>query len=284
MDLGSRFLPVDFAPAAPFALIAGQRRYPQLVAERLRAAGIPTRLIAFAGETDPALVARFPAADRVTLKVGQLGHMLAALKRWGCRHAMMAGQITPRRLFRGLHPDFKAVRLLASLRERNAATIFSAIAQEMEAIGCALVDARCCLDDHLADPGVMTGRTPDPETLAHGLRIAEGCAALDIGQGAVVARGTVLAVEAFEGTDAMLRRAGELGGRDLLFVKTVKPCQDFRFDVPVFGEETLVVMEAAGIASASLRAREVILLDKPAVLASAQRKRISLHGFGEADK
>ncbi|MGF1452383.1 MAG: LpxI family protein [Opitutales bacterium] len=277
----SRFLPQDFDVTAPIVVIAGQRRYPVLLTERVRAAGLPLRLIAFESETPRDLIRAVPAADRVVLKVGQLGHMLDAVKRWGARYALMAGQISPRKLFRGLHPDFKAIRILASLKERNAETIFGAIAREMAAAGCELLDARSFLDDQLSDEGPMVaGRfTPDGDTLAHGIRIASACAELDIGQGVVVARGTVLAVEAFEGTDAMLRRAGEFGSGEALFVKTVKPVQDYRFDVPVFGEGTLGAMAAAGISAAALKAGDVIILDKATVLAEARRLKIALHGW-----
>ncbi len=277
----SDFLPEGFDPARPVAVIAGQGLYPVLVTERLRTLGIPTRLIAFDGETSPDLVARFPESERETVLVGQLGRMLKALKRLGAAHAIMAGQITPRRLFKGLHPDLKATRILLSLKRRNAETIFGAIADEIAAIGIGLLDARSFLDEHLASEGCMTGgRFPvDREYLDHGVHIARECARLDIGQGCVVRKGTVLAVEAFEGTDEMLRRAGSFRTEDALFVKTVKAAQDYRFDVPCFGERTLDVLNESGIRSAALEAGRVILLDRPAVIARARSLGISLLGF-----
>jgi UDP-2,3-diacylglucosamine hydrolase len=277
----SRFLPTDFNPARPVAVIAGRGLYPQLTVRALRHAGVPVRLIAFVDETAPDLVDTFPTAERETIKVGQLGHLLKALRSFEAGAAIMAGQIRPRRLFEGLHPDWKAIAILASLKERNAATIFGAIAKEMENIGVHLLDARAFLDHQLAEVGVMTGgrRQVDEETLAFGVRLAREMARLDVGQGVVVSGGTVIAVEAFEGTDAMLRRAGQLGAKDPLFVKTPKPDQDFRFDVPVFGRSTIAVMREAGITQAALAAESTLILEKDIALAEARIAGIQLLGY-----
>lgn len=277
----SAFLPASFDPRRPVTLIAGQGLYPQLVAAAIRRAGVPIRLIAFDEETRPDLIASFPESDRRTLLVGQLGKALKTLREFESGYALMAGQITPRRLFKGLHPDFKAVRILAGLKRRNAETIFGALAAEIEAIGVTLLDARAFLDDQLALPGCMTGRSfpIDGDYLEHGIHIARECARLDIGQGCVVRKGTVLAVEAFEGTDEMLRRAGAFKTDQTLFVKTVKARQDYRFDVPCFGQRTLETMREAGLAAAALEAGRVILLDRPAVIAQAKTWGISLFGF-----
>jgi DUF1009 family protein len=144
-----------------------------------------------------------------------------------------------------------------------------------------LLDARSFLDRHLASSGSMTGGSFPiaPGDLEHGIRIARAVAQLDIGQGVVVRKGTVLAVEAFEGTDEMLRRAGGFKTDAALFVKTVKARQDFRFDVPVFGHRTLEVMREAGLAAAALETGKTIILDKPAVLAQARDWDIALYGF-----
>lgn len=277
----SSFIPAGFDPRKPVVLIAGQGLYPGLVNEALRRAGLTVKLIAFDEETRPDLVSRFPEADRRTLLVGQLGKMLRALEHFGAGYAYMAGQITPRRLFRGLHPDLKATRILLALKRRNAETIFGAIADEIAQLGITLLDARSFLDDHLATPGVMTGgRFPiEREYLEHGIHLAREVARLDIGQGVVVRKGTALAVEAFEGTDDMLRRAGTFKTSPTLFVKTVKTDQDYRFDVPVFGLQTLEVMREAGITAAALEAGKVIILDRPAVLAQAKSWGIHLLGF-----
>lgn len=277
----SAYLPENFDPKRPLALIAGQGIYPQLVARSARAAGIPVRLIAFEGETAPELVASFDEKDRHSVHVGQVGKTLKLLEKLDAGYAIMAGQVTPRRLFDGLRPDLKAAQILLSLKRRNAETIFGAVAKEIEALGVRLLDARAFLDQHLASPGVMTGgKFPiDQEYLDHGIHIARECARLDIGQGCVVRKGTVLAVEAFEGTDEMLTRAGGLKADESLFVKTVKARQDWRFDVPCFGLRTLETMHAAGLKAAALESGGVILLDKPAVVEKAKSWKISLLGF-----
>lgn len=277
----SAFLPASYDRTRPLTLIAGQGLYPKMVAAAVREAGIPLRLVAFEEETPPELVATFSRSEHRLIKVGQLGHMLDALRDFDSGYALMAGQITPRRLFKGLHPDLKATRILLSLKRRNAETIFGAIAREIEALGITLLDARAFLDAHLASAGCMTGRKFPIESdyVDHGVTIARECARLDIGQGCVVRKGTVLAVEAFEGTDEMLRRAGAFKTDAALFVKTVKARQDWRFDVPCFGQRTLETMREAGLAAAALEAGKVIILDKPAVLKQARAWSIELLGF-----
>jgi DUF1009 family protein len=276
----SAFLPKDFDARRPVALIAGRGRYPVITAAAIRAAGVPLRLIAMDDETEPALIETFPASERVTLNVGQVGKMLDTLKAFGAGYALMAGQVKPKKLFHGLTPDLKAAAILFKLKRRNAETIFGAIADEIQALGVTLLDARAFIDDQLASAGAMTGKLgTDDEYLQHGIHIAREIARLDIGQGCVVRKGTVLAVEAFEGTDEMLRRAGGFKTDESLFVKTVKARQDFRFDVPVFGLRTLETMHAAGLKAAALEAGKVIMLDKPAVLQQARAWNIGLHGF-----
>ncbi len=277
----SAYLPPSFDPKKPVALIAGQGIYPALVAGAIRAAGIPIVLIAFEDETSADLVATFPEQDRHSIHVGQVGKTLRILEKSGAGYALMAGQVTPRRLFDGLKPDLKAAQILLSLKRRNAETIFGAVAKEIEALGVRLLDARAFMDAQLATPGCMTGGTfpIEKDSLEHGIHIAKECARLDIGQGCVVRKGTVLAVEAFEGTDEMLRRAGGLKAGDTLFVKTVKGRQDFRFDVPCFGMKTLETMRDAGLNAAALEAGGVILLDREAVLEKARSLKISIMGF-----
>jgi DUF1009 family protein len=276
----SAFLPGSFKPR-PIGLIAGKGRYPILMAERIRAAGLPLRLISFKGETEAALIESVPRSEHIQIKVGQLGKLLSALRKLDCRYAAMAGQITPRRLFHGLHPDLKALAILNQLKVRNAETIFGAIAKEIEALDIEMLDARSFLDDQMASEGLMTpGRIQAaPEYIEHGIRIAKGITELDIGQGAVVRKGTVLAVEAYEGTDPMLERAGGFKTDGLIFVKTVKRQQDYRFDVPVFGERTLDVMNTSGIQTAVLEADRVIMLDKAHLLKRAAQLKIELIGF-----
>lgn len=277
----SAYLPADYDSQRPLTLIAGQGLYPLLVARNAKAAGIPIRLVGFEEETTPELIEFFPESDRRILLVGQLGKMLKALKEFDSGYALMAGQITPRRLFKGLHPDMKAAQILFSLKRRNAETIFGAIAKEIEALGVTLLDARSFVDDQLASNECMTGhKFPiTDEYLAHGIQIARECARLDIGQGCVTRKGTVLAVEAFEGTDEMIRRAGGFKTDESCFVKTVKAEQDYRFDVPCFGLRTLETMREAGLNCAALESGKVIMIDKPAVINQARSWGINLLGF-----
>ena len=281
MSALSRFLPADFDARRPIVLLAGQGQYPARAAAAIRRAGVPLRLLGFEEETPAELVASFPEAERRVQWVGQLAKALETLREFGAGYALMAGQITPRRLFKGLHPDWRAARLIFSLKRRNAETIFGAIGAEIEKQGIRLLDQRAFLDDELASPGAMTGhRFPVPaEFLEHGIHIAKEVARLDIGQGVVVRKGTVVAVEGFEGTDAMLRRAGEFKADHLLFVKTVKPAQDYRFDVPVFGMRTLEMMHEAGIACAALEADKTIIVDKDRVIEKARAWKIHLFGY-----
>ncbi len=277
----SRFLPADFNPTQGITIIAGKGDYPILLAAELRKRAIHHTLIAFQDETLPAFIDGFDPQQRAVIKVGQLGHMLKALRKLGCGYAMMAGQITPKRLFKGLHPDLKAIRILASLPERNAESIFGAIATEIEGMGLRQLDARSFLDDHIATAGTMTtGKWKiDPEHLDHAIRICRSMATLHVGQSIVVNRGTTLAVEAFEGTDAMLRRAATFGAKQPLFVKCVKPAQDYRFDVPVFGPQTLRIMIESGIRHAALEANNVLMLNRTQLLESANQNKIHIHGF-----
>ena len=276
----SKFLPDDFN-SQPIGLIAGKGLYPILMAERIRAAGIPLRLISFFGETEQKLINSTSDSDHIQLKVGQLGKLLKSLNHLGCKYAVMAGQITPKRLFNGLKPDLKALAILSNLKIKNAETIFGAIAAEIEAIGVEILDARILLDDQLASEGLMTrGNIKiSKEFIEHGVKVAKGITELDIGQGAVVRKGTVLAVEAYEGTDPMLKRAGSFKTDGLIFVKTVKRKQDYRFDVPVFGERTLEVMLESGIQTAALEVGRVIMLDKIKLLEKAAKLGIELIGY-----
>jgi DUF1009 family protein len=277
----SRFLPGNFDASRPLALIAGQGQYPFLLAERARQAGISLRLIELGSETSTDLVDSFAKDQRSVVKVGQVGKLLKELKRLGAGYAVMAGQVTPGKLFKGLHPDLKAIRMLAGLERKNAETIFGAIGDEIEKAGIHLLDARVFMDQDLAEEGVMVkGKEKiTPEHLDHGVEIARENARLDVGQGVVVSRGTVLAVEAFEGTNAMLERAGKFGAKNCLFVKLGKPKQDTRFDVPVFGLQTLQAMNDAGIGTAALESGTVLLLDRDHITREADNLKITLIGI-----
>lgn len=277
----SRFLPADFDPSKPIGLIAGRGVYPKILADNARAAGAQVRLIAFVGEATDELYDSFPEDQRVRFNVGQMGKWLRALERFNCAYTVAAGQIKPGKLFRGLKPDLKAAGILLRLQRRNAETIFGAIAEEIESLGMQHLDARIFLDDELADHGYMTKQYEkiDETYIQHGIEIAGEMARLDVGQGVVVRKGTVIAVEAFEGTDPMLKRAGEFKTDQLVFVKTVKRNQDYRFDVPVFGLRTLEIMKANHIGTAVLKAGSVIIIEKQKVLAAAAKAKIQLLGF-----
>jgi len=277
----SQFLPSDFDPSGPIAVVAGQRDYPILAVEAIRAANLPVRLIAFEGETREELYESFPESERIRIKVGQIGKMLKAMKRMETRYALFVGQITPGRLFKDLTPDLKAVKILATLKRRNADTIFGAIVNEVEKAGLTMLDARAFMDSQLATEGLMTqGKLKaNPEHLNYGIKIAQNVAQLDIGQGVVVRKGTVLAVEAFEGTDDMLTRANKYKTDQLIFVKTSKPTQNPYFDWPVFGEKTLETMHASGVTTAALEAHKTIMLNRPQLIDKAQQLGIQLLGY-----
>jgi len=181
-------------------------------------------------------------------------------------------------------PDLKLIALMASLKERNAETIFGAISVEIETVGVRMLDARIFLDDHLTTPGCMTGWACGigDDQLEFGKRMAREMARLDVGQAVVTAKGTVIAVEAFEGTDNMLRRCVQTGGKEMMLTKTAKHRQDWRFDVPCFGLKTLESMAEGGVTKAALEADAVILIDKPAVIARAKELGIDLFGFAQS--
>lgn len=276
----SSFLPTEFDSSKSVAIIAGQGVYPILVYERLKELKIPAKLVAFEGETSLDLLKMVPKIDQETVKVGQLGRLLKALKKLGAASALMAGQITPKRLFKGLSLDLKATVVLSRLKTRNAETIFSAIAQEIEKIGVQMLDARAFVEDQLAENGVMVGKLKiSNDYINHAIDVAKTIAQLDIGQGIVARKGTILAVEGFEGTDLMLGRAGEFGASEAFFIKTVKWNQDYRFDVPVFGLKTLEVMAEAGIFVVGLEAGKTIILEKAKVLKEAKDYKITIFGY-----
>lgn len=281
MTSPSRFLPSDFDPSKPIAVVAGQRDYPILAVEGIRAAGLGVRLIAFEGETDDTLYQSFDDKDRAKIKVGQVGKMLKALQRMNAGYAIFVGQITPGRLFRDLTPDLKAIAMLAKLKERNAETIFGSIVAEVQKTGVTMLDARAFMDRHLATAGLMTNGSlkADQAHIDFGIQKAREIAALDIGQGVVVRKGTVLAVEAFEGTDDMLARANKYKTDRLIFVKTSKPTQNPFFDWPCFGEKTLETMAAAGISTAALETDCTLLLGKSRLIEKAQSLGVEIFGY-----
>ncbi len=260
-------------------LIAGSGRYPSLVIESARAAGVrQITVAAFEGETAEATTAM--ANDVHWLKVGQLGKMLAVARKSRAHYAMMAGQIAPKNLF-DLRPDLKALILLAKMKRRNAETLFGEIANQLAKIDVKLLDATTFLDFHMAKPGHIAGpklKQRDIDDINYGFEIAKETSRLDIGQTVVVRHGTVLAVEAFEGTNECIRRGGALGKEEAVMVKVTKPNQDMRFDVPVIGEATIAVAREAKLKIIAVEAERTILLDKNAVASAATAAGITLYG------
>lgn len=260
-------------------IIAGSGVYPLLLADAARAAGIKRIVaVAFSGETDPALGQR---VDEIQfIRVGQLGKLLSYFKASGVRSAIMAGQIAPQNLFH-LMPDVRALVLLAKLKHRNAESIFSAIADELAAIGVTLLPATSFLQEHIAPEGQIAGRAlsrRQQDDVRYGFEIAKEISRLDIGQTVVVKGGTVLAVEAFDGSNEAIRRGGALGGKNTVVVKVSKANQDMRFDVPVVGVETIHIAADARVGVIAAEAGRTLLLDRDAVADAANRAGISLVG------
>jgi hypothetical protein len=260
-------------------LIAGNGTYPRLAVKGAREAGV-TKIVAaaFEGETDPALAG---FVDEIHwMRVGQMGRLVDAAKKSGATASMMAGQIAPGNLF-NLRPDFHALILLAKLKERNAETLFGAVAGELEKAGVPLLIATTFLEKHLASEGLIAGPKPKSrilEDITYGLGIAKEVSRLDIGQTVVVKKGTVLAVEGFDGTDSTIRRGGELGRGEAVVVKVSKPRQDMRFDVPVIGPRTLETAAAAGVTAIAMEAGRTLLLEVDHLRELATRHNITLWG------
>jgi UDP-2,3-diacylglucosamine hydrolase len=264
-------------------IIAGNGRYPVLLALAARARGVKRIVIAgFSGETAAEMEG---LADAYTkLRVGQLGGLCDYFQKQKISQAIMAGQISPGNLF-DLIPDIKGALLLARLKERNAESIFSAIADELKKVGVELLPATTFLEDSLPEPGHVAGPKLSAQQLddvALGFRIAKESSRLDIGQSVVVKKGTVVAVEAFEGTDAAMERGGRLGKGEVVLVKVSKPKQDFRFDVPVIGTRTLDKARESGVKVIACEARRTLLLDRPLVEEQAAKAKISLYAADES--
>ncbi|MGB0374554.1 MAG: LpxI family protein [Opitutales bacterium] len=278
--MDSKFLPNNYNGEA-ITLIAGRGRYPELLTEIIKGKGIPLKLISIKGETDESLIDVFSDEDHVSLHLGKVNQLLKTLKSLESQYVIMAGQIKPTRLFKDLNPDIKLLSILAKLKELNAETIFGALVELIDNQGCKVIDARSFLDDHLATEGLMTvtKKKLSPDILEFGINMAKNIAQLNIGQGIVIKDKTVIAVEAFEGTNKMLKRVGELNLNNLIFFKTIKKNQDCRFDIPVFGLQTLELMKSLNINTAVLENNSVIMIDKPEILKAAEKYKIQLIGF-----
>ena len=258
-------------------LIAGKGAYPLELAESARAQGVKRLFaVAFKHETDKAINR---LCDEVRwMYVGQLAAFVDAFRASGVRAAVMAGQITPSHLF-SLRLDAPMRALLAALPRRNADTIFGAIGDELRKVGVELRPASLFMESRMPGPGVLTARAPTPEERADldfGFRLAKVSSENHIGQTVVVRRGTVMAVEAFEGTDAAIRRAGKLAGKGCVVVKVAMPGHDMRWDIPVVGLRTLESLRKAGATCLGVEAHRAILLQRAEVVAEADRRGIAI--------
>lgn len=258
-------------------IIAGKGAYPRILAESARAEGVARILVlAFKGETNR-VIEQF--ADEVRwVPVGRLSEFLDVLRDFGADQAVMAGQITPTALFR-LRPDKAMFNLLAKLEKRNAETIFGAVGEEMRKIGVELKPASLFMRSAMPAAGPLTGRAPnerEERDIALGLEVAKTTSGLDIGQTVVVKEGTILAVEAFEGTDRAILRAGKIGGAGGVVVKVAKRGHDMRFDIPVIGMKSLKSFKKAGISALAIEAGRTILLEREKIVASANKMNLAI--------
>ncbi len=264
-------------------LLAGNGRFPFLVLEAARSLGHDITIIAVKEEADADLEAAAAMPTPVPIhrvSLGHLGTCLQILQQAGVTHAVMAGQVKHTKIF-GVMPDLTSMSLLAKLTSRNTDALIGAVADVMRDRGIELIDSTALLTPLLADAGVMTARRPtDAETasLAFGYRMADTIAGLDIGQTIAVKQSAVVAVEAMEGTDAVIARAGELAGPGVVLVKVAKPRQDMRFDVPIVGVPTIQAMARAGASVLSLDAGKALMFDKTAMIAAADAAGIAIVG------
>ncbi len=258
-------------------IVAGNGVYPRLLASSARNAGAKKIVAAaFTNETDPALTQHVDLIE--WMRVGQLSRLLKFFREQQVHHAIMAGQIAPRNLF-DLRPDWKALLLLAKLKQRNAEAIFAAIADELAKIDVDLLPATTFLEDSLAPAGLIAGpklSRREEEDVDLGWKIAKEIARLDIGQTVILKTGTIVAVEAFEGTNDAIRRGGSLARRGAVMVKVAKPNQDMRFDVPVIGVETIRIAADARLRVIAIEAGKTLLLERDAIVDLAERAKISV--------
>jgi UDP-2,3-diacylglucosamine hydrolase len=280
LEVHSKLHISPMAGQSALGIIAGSGSYPFLVARSARQRGVSSiHIAAFENETLPELADH---ADSIEwMHVGQLGRLLRFFEKAGVREAIMAGQIAPKNLF-DLRPDIQVLMVLSRLKRRNAETLFGALGDELAKAGVQLLPATTYMEDLLAVEGVIGGPKPKKRYLddvAFGFEIAKEVSRLDIGQTVVVRSGTVLAVEGFEGTNETIRRGASLGKQGTVVVKVSKPNQDLRFDVPVIGCETLEVAHAAGVKVIAVEAGKTLLLDRDALKALAEEKRITVYGY-----
>jgi UDP-2,3-diacylglucosamine hydrolase len=275
-------------PKERIGLIAGNGRFPFLVLDAARAQGFDVVVAAIKEETLPEIDSRGGAAVH-WLSLGELSKLIEMFKREGVSRAIMAGQVKHKQIFSSIRPDWRLAKLLLSLGTRNTDSLLGAVAKVLAEEGITLENSTAFLEPLLAKPGVLTKRAPteqEKKNIAYGRSVARHLAQYDIGQTVVVAEVACVAVEAMEGTDAAIERAGQLmnslgsGGstlsRALTVAKIAKPNQDMRFDVPVIGVKTIEVMRAAGATCLALDAGKCLLLEGDAIVTAADEAGISI--------
>jgi UDP-2,3-diacylglucosamine hydrolase len=262
-----------------FGLIAGNGQFPFLVVEGARKQGAELAVVAIKEETDKRI--DDVAENALWVGLGQLGKMISFFKKEGVTKAMMAGQVKHVQIFSGSVPDMRMLKMLWGLPRRNTDALIGGVAGELAKEGIDLIDSTYFLQDHLAPLGVLTRRPPNDVELGnieYGLHIADEIGSLDLGQTVVIRAKACVAIEAMEGTDAAIRRAGELASGKLTVVKVAKPDQDMRFDVPVVGIPTIETMIAAGATALSISAGKTLIFDREEMVALADENKICIVG------
>jgi DUF1009 family protein len=260
-----------------FGLIAGNGKFPFMVVEGARQSGVQLVVAAIREETDPRMD---QLAERVQwVGIGQLGRMIRFFKEEGVEKAIMAGQVKHVQIFSRAVPDARMLKVLLKLPRRNTDALIGAIASELQSEGIELVDSTCFLQDSLPHHGTITRREPsrqEREDIQYGLEIAREIARLDLGQTIVVRGKACVAIEAMEGTDETIKRAGQLVNGRLTVVKVAKPDQDMRFDVPVVGVPTIEAMIAAGATCLCITAGKTLMFDRDEMIRAADKNKISI--------
>ncbi len=273
-------------------LIAGNGSFPFLLLDAARAEGYDVVVAAIKEETDPAIDDRASSDSAIAvhwLSLGELSKLIETFQRAGVKRAVMAGQVKHKQIFSSIRPDWRLAKLLLNLRTRNTDVLLGAVAKVLGDEGIELVSSTAFLEPLLAKEGVLTLRPPDEEerkNIDYGLTVATGLAGFDIGQTVVVAAQACVAVEAMEGTDATIQRAGELmqtldpGAstleRHLTVIKLPKPKQDMRFDVPVIGLRTIETMISAGARCLAIEAERTLLFDRESLNRRAAEADIAI--------
>jgi DUF1009 family protein len=275
----------DGSPVARIGIIAGNGTFPFLALQGARNIGHDVTVVAVKEEAFPELegAARDAGADLHWVSLGHLGKCIKLLKAAGVSQAVMAGQVKHAKIFSGIIPDLTLLSVLAKLRARNTDALISAVADVLRGEGIELLDSTAFLAPLLARPGPLTRRAPSPEEaddFTFGYRMADAIAGLDVGQTVVVKDGAVVAVEAMEGTDDVIRRAGQIAGPGTRVVKVAKPNQDMRFDVPVVGVATVEAMRVAGATALSIDAGRTLIVDGERFVTAADAAGLAIVGRG----